>query len=176
MLPVSPPTLAALALRVSAALVERNETVAVAESAAGGLVCAALLGVPGASRYFLGGTVIYTRRAGKALLGLSRDDMVGIRGETEPYAELLAQRIRANLGATWGLSESGAAGPSASPYGDPPGRACIAASGPVSKVATIHTGVTGRAENMGLFAYRVLWMFAEVLASLDKDPPSPRWL
>jgi nicotinamide-nucleotide amidase len=163
-------TLPDLAIRVSTALKERRQTVAVAESAAGGLISAALLAVPGASAFFLGGAVVYTRRAGRALLGLSGADLAGMRGETEPYAELIANKIRDNLGATWGLSESGAAGPVGSPYGDAPGHLCIAVSGPAKVVRTIETANADRAANMNLFARHLLALFDEVLRSQMAAP------
>ena len=78
--------LASLATRIAATLRERGQTVGVIEGSAGGLVSAALLAISGASAYFVGGAVIYTRQAGKTLLGLTAEDMVGIRAETEPYA------------------------------------------------------------------------------------------
>ena len=123
------PSLSVLAERVAAQLKARRETVAVAESSAGGLVSAALLAVPGASAYFLGGAVVYSRRAGKALMGLTAADMDGMRAETEPYARLMAARVREAHRARWGLCESGAAGPSGSPYGDPAGHVCLAVAG-----------------------------------------------
>ncbi|MDB5591850.1 CinA family protein, partial [Enterovirga sp.] len=68
-----------IARRVARRLEDRRETVAVAESSAGGLIAAALLSLPGASRYFLGGAVVYTAAAREALLGIGPDRMVGIR-------------------------------------------------------------------------------------------------
>ena len=157
--------LASLAARVAQTLRERGQTVAVAESSAGGLVCAALLAIPGASAYFRGGSVIYTRRAGRALLGLTADDLAGMRAETEPYAKLVADKIRERLGATWGLGESGAAGPSGSPYGDAPGHVCVAVAGPTVSARTIETGQADRALNMDLFARQLLALFDQVLRS-----------
>lgn len=158
--------LTSLAARIAESLGKRGETVAVVESSSGGLASAALLAIPGASAYFVGGAVIYTRKAGKALLGLTPDDVVGMRGETEPYANLVAGRIRDRLGATWGLSESGAAGPSGSPYGDAPGHVCIAVTGPISRTRTIGTGLSDRPTNMDLFARQLLSLFDEVLQEL----------
>src|SRR6202041_3413328 len=100
-------SLIAAAERVAERLKARGETVAVAESSAGGLISAALLAVPGASAYFLGGSVVYTGKARMALLGLRREDVAGMRSSSEPYALLLARTVRENLGATWGLSETG---------------------------------------------------------------------
>lgn len=162
-LPANLPSLRELAATAGHLLVARAQTVAVSESAAGGLVSASLLAVPGASKYFLGGGVIYTRRAGRALLGLTSDDLAGMRGETTSYAALVAEKIRSHLGATWGIGESGAAGPNPSPYGDAPGHACLAVAGPVSKVWTIGTGVDDRSANMDLFARHLLGTFVEML-------------
>lgn len=160
-------SLAVLAERIGATLRERGQTVAVTESSAGGLVSAALLAIPGASAFFLGGAVVYTRRAGKALLGLTPADVAGMRGETEPYAALVANRIRSQLRATWGIAESGAAGPSGSPYGDAPGHVCVAVAGDATRSRTIETAVGERALNMDLFARQLLALFDEVLQARD---------
>ncbi|MGJ7506066.1 CinA family protein [Variovorax sp. GT1P44] len=157
------PSLSELAGRVGAALKARKETIAVVESSAGGLVSAALLAVPGASAYFLGGAVVYSRRAAKALLGLTADDVAGMRGETEPYALMVAGKIRDSHRASWGISESGAAGPSGSPYGDAPGHVCLAVVGAITQSRTIETASDDRAANMDLFARHLLSMFEEAL-------------
>ncbi|MBS0428732.1 MAG: CinA family protein [Proteobacteria bacterium] len=157
------PPLPTLAHDVAVLLKARRETVAVAESSAGGLVSAALLAVPGASAYFLGGAVVYSRRAGKALMGLTAADMEGMRAETEPYARMMAARVRDAHRATWGLCESGAAGPSGSPYGDPPGHVCIAVAGAATHSRVAATGQAERALNMDLFARELLALFAHVL-------------
>ncbi len=155
--------LASLAARVAASLRERGQTVGVIEGSAGGLVSAALLAIPGASAYFVGGAVVYTRKAGKALLGLTADDVAGMRAETEPYAQLVAGKIRDKLGTTWGLGESGASGPTGSSYGDLPGHVCIAVVGPNTKTRTIETGLSDRGVNMDLFARHLLALFDEAL-------------
>jgi nicotinamide-nucleotide amidase len=141
---------------VGSLLEERRETLAVSESSAGGLIDAALVAVPGASAYYLGGAIVYTLAARSALLGISAQDMAGMRSASEPYASLLAQRVRARLGATWGLSETGASGPTGNRYGDSPGHACIAVSGPVEAVITVATGSADREANMREFTRRAL--------------------
>ena len=152
--------------RIAEILKHRRETVGVAESSTGGLVSAALLAVPGASAYFLGGAVIYTRQARIALLGIDDAAMAGMRSATEPYAALLAATVRGRHGTVWGLGESGAAGPSGNRYGDAAGHACIAISGPAERTATIETGSMDRAGNMRIFAAGLLDIFlAELLAS-----------
>ncbi|MBN8748210.1 Nicotinamide-nucleotide amidohydrolase PncC [Xylophilus ampelinus] len=159
------PPLHTLAHDVAVLLKARRETVAVAESSAGGLVSAALLAVPGASAYFLGGAVVYSRRAGKALMGLTAADMEGLRAETEPYARMMAARVRDMHRATWGLCESGAAGPSGSPYGDAAGHVCVAVAGATLHSRTLATGRSERALNMDLFARELLRQFDELLRS-----------
>ena len=155
--------LAPLAKRVAARLVERRETIAIAESSTGGLISAALLAVPGASAYFLGGAVVYTLASRTAMLGIEKADMAGLRPSTEPYAALLAGRIRERLGATWGLGETGAAGPSGNRYGDLPGHTCIAVAGPTARVTTLETGMGERPVNMAAFAVRALEILAETI-------------
>jgi nicotinamide-nucleotide amidase len=148
--------IASLAAEVAARLRERQQTIAVAESSAGGLINAALVAVPGASAYYLGGGVIYTRAAREALLGIAAAEMSGMRSASEPYARLVAQRVREQLGATWGLAETGASGPTGNRYGDAPGHACLAVAGPVELVTTLETGSGDRAANMGRFARAAL--------------------
>ncbi len=144
-------------------LVERRETLAVSESSAGGLINAALVAVPGACAYYLGGSIVYTAAARSALLGISAREMAGMRSASEPYARLLAQRVRERLGASWGLSETGASGPAGNRYGDSPGHACIAVSGPVEAVITVETGRAEREENMREFARRALALLESCL-------------
>src|SRR6266702_4402767 len=100
----------AIAAELGEALKARKETVAVAESSSGGLISAALLGVAGASAYYLGGAVVYTGKARMVLMDLPREAVAGMRSASEPYALLLARTARERFGATWGVSETGAAG------------------------------------------------------------------
>jgi len=141
---------------VGALLTDRRQTLAAAESSAGGLINATLVAVPGASNYYLGGCIIYTATGRETLLGITAADMTGMRSASEPYAQLLAQRVRDKLGTTWGLAETGASGPRGNRYGDSPGHACIAVSGPVEAVITVETGSAAREANMWVFARRAL--------------------
>lgn len=161
--------LTSLATPVAALLRQRNETIAIAESSAGGLISAALLAVPGASAYFLGGGVIYTQPARRALLDVADDDMKGIRSSTEEYARLKARAIRQLLGATWGLAETGASGPTGNRYGDDPGHACFAVSGPVERALTLETHVADREKNMWSFARAALLLLEAALS--ETRPP-----
>lgn len=145
-----------MAASLGALLKAGRETVAVAESSAGGLISAALLAVPGASAYFLGGGVVYTQAARRSLLGVPDEAVAGIRASTEPYALLKARRVREMLGTTWGLAETGATGPTGNRYGDSAGHACLAVAGPVERVLTLETGQADREANMWAFARAAL--------------------
>lgn len=152
-----------LARPVANLLRARGETVAVAESAAGGLISAALLALPGASAYYLGGGVIYTAKAKEVLAAFNTDEMADFRSATEPYAQLMAFKTRERLGATWGLAETGASGPKGNRYGDAPGHACLAVAGPVERVKTLETGRAGRVENMWAFASAALALLEKAI-------------
>ena len=149
-------TLLPIAEKAAALLKARGETLAVAESSAGGLVCAALLAVPGASAYFRGGAVVYTRDARRALLGIPDAALDGVPPNSEPLAALLAGAARDRLGATWGLGETGAAGPTGNRYGHAAGRACLAVAGPLARSATLESGDADRQANMRLFGAELL--------------------
>jgi nicotinamide-nucleotide amidase len=148
--------LASMASSVATLLKTAQQTVAVAESSAGGLISAALVAVPGASAYYLGGSVIYTQASRRGLLRMSDEALTGMRASTEPYALLKARTMRQQLGATWGLSETGASGPTGNRYGDAAGHACIAVAGPIERVITLETGKMEREDNMWTFAKAAL--------------------
>lgn len=154
-----------LAEKIAARLIERRETIAIAESSTGGLVAAALLAVPGASAYFVGGAVVYTKTARAALLGIGDAEMKGLRPATEAYALLGAKRVREKHSTTWGLGETGATGPSGNRYGDPAGHSCIAIAGPVERTAMLQTGSADRRANMDAFAKRALELLAEAITA-----------
>lgn len=155
--------LIALGAKAGAALKARGDTVAVSESSTGGLISAALLSMPGASAYFIGGGVIYTRQARSALLQIPDDAMRGMRGASEPYALLSARTVRAHCGTVWGLGETGATGPTGNRYGDAAGHSCIAVVGPRERVITLETGSADRVANMFAFSVRALDLLIEAL-------------
>ena len=145
-----------LADRAATLLKESNQTIGIAESSSGGLISAHLLAIPGASRYFIGGSVIYTRVAQKGLLKVTDGQMDGLRASTEEYASLNAKTIKETLETTWGLSETGATGPSGNRYGDSAGHSCVGVSGPVSRAMTFETGVGEIEQNMLSFTKEAL--------------------
>ena len=155
------PDLTSVSESVGALLKETGESLAVSESSCGGLISATLVAVPGASAYYVGGSVVYTRAAQQGLLDVPDSAMEGIRASSEPYAQLNARTVRDRLGTTWAVSETGASGPTGNRYGDSSGHACIAVSGPVEKVITVETGDDNREANMWVFAKAALDLLEE---------------
>ncbi len=125
--------------------------------------------MPGASAYFLGGGVIYTRKARDEIAGIDDAAMSAMRASTEPYARLLAQRARAKLGATWGVGESGATGPTGNRYGDAAGHTCFAIAGPAEAATTLETGSDDRVANMRRFANDVLGALEQALGATGRS-------
>jgi nicotinamide-nucleotide amidase len=152
-----------LAEMIAQRLIARRETIAVAESSTGGLIAAALLAVPGASAYFLGGAIVYTRESRRTLLDIPDSAFAGIRGVTKPLAEVLARGTRKRFATTWSVAEVGAAGPTGNRYGDPAGHSCIAIAGPAERAITVETGSSDRVANMRVFAAAALDLLAQCL-------------
>ena len=150
-------TLLPLAETIAGRLKARGETISIAESSSGGLLSAALLAIPGASAYFVSGAVVYTPRARATLMDIPKRDVIGMRSASEPYALLLAKTARDRFRTTWGLSETGASGPTGNPYGDAAGHTCIALAGPdIERAITLETASADRVENMRAFAKAAL--------------------
>jgi PncC family amidohydrolase len=149
--------------KVAVLLKQRKQTIAIAESSAGGLISAALLGVPGASAYFVGGGVLYTRRAWHTLKGYNEELFAGTRSATEASAIIRARFIRDCYATDWGVGETGAAGPTGNSYGDPSGHTCFAVAGKAERARTLETGSGGRVANMHAFAAAALQLLAECL-------------
>jgi PncC family amidohydrolase len=158
-----------LAEIIAARLIARRETIAIAESSTGGLIAAALLALPGASAYFVGGAVVYTKASRAGLLDIGEADMRNLRPATEAYSALIARRIRDKTGATWSIGETGAAGPTGNRYGDPAGHTCIALSGPVERAVTLRTGSADRRANMDAFAKRALELLLESISATSDN-------
>src|SRR5215510_14336432 len=154
-----------IAEKIAARLIERGETIATAESSTGGLVAAALLAIPGASAYFAGGAVVYTKASRMALLSIGDADMSGLRPATEAYSLLIARRVRERHGATWGFGETGASGPTGNRYGNPAGHTCMAVAGAVERAMALRTGSADRRANMDTFAMRALEFMYETIAA-----------
>ena len=171
-----PELLSSLAAPVAARLVARGDTVAVSESSTGGLIAAALLSIPGASKYFMGGGVIYTQGARRALLTLPDEAVKGIRSSTEAAALVNARTVRERLGTTWAIGETGAAGPTGNRYGDAAGHTCVAVVGPVERARTIETRRGDREANMWAFTRAALELLEQCLDAAPQliGEPQPK--
>jgi nicotinamide-nucleotide amidase len=161
-----------LAAEIARLLTARRETLAIAESSAGGLISAALLAVPGASAFFLGGAVVYTRLSRGVLLGIPDAALAGMGPATEPYAQLLARTARERFGASWALAETGATGPTGNRYGDAAGHACLAVAGPIERTTTVETGRNERGANMQAFTEAALALLGTCLAAAPSSAGS----
>ena len=159
------PTLAAMAEAVATLLKARGETVAVSESSTGGLISCGPAG--GAGRV----GVFHRRRRGlhpQGARGAARAAPRGPSGDAREHrglCVLCASAIRARLGTTWGLGETGATGPSGNRYGDAPGHSCIAVAGPRTRSLTLETGQSDREANMWRFARAALDLLEQVIRS-----------
>lgn len=157
-------TLLPLAQKVAETLKARGEAIAIGESAGGGLVSAALIAQPGASAFFLGGTVIYTPQAGRAIRDRTTLNLKGLEPLTPAFAQELADGYRRQMQCDWTTSEMGAAGAAGSPYGPKPGTAVVAVSGPVSDARLVETGMDNRIDNMRAFGKAQLELLLECMA------------
>ncbi len=154
-----------LAEKIGAMLKDRRENIAVAESTTGGLISAALLSVPGASAYFIGGAVVYTLKARRAMLEIPDSAFAGIKSVTEQGAMILARAARTRFAVTWSIAEIGASGPTGNRYGDAAGHSCVAIAGPVERSLTVETGSPDRLANMRTFSAAALNLLTECMSS-----------
>lgn len=158
------PELTPLAQSVAEKLKHREETISVTESSTGGLISAALLAIPGASAYFMGGSVVYTLPSRKKILGITRADVEGMEPLTSEMVSAFAQKARAQLETTWAIAELGVAGPTGARYGHPPGLSVLAIDGPVQLTKLVETGSADREENMWAFTQAALELLDEALS------------
>jgi nicotinamide-nucleotide amidase len=156
------------AQKLGALLKDRHETVAVAESTTGGLISAALLSVAGASAYFVGGGVVYTLKARRAILEVPDSAFAGIKSVNEEGAMILARAARERFAVTWSISEIGASGPTGNRYGDPAGHSCIAVAGSVERSITVETGNGDRIANMRAFATAALDLLTQSIGAAPR--------
>jgi nicotinamide-nucleotide amidase len=152
---------------IAAILTRAHETVSVAESSAGGLISACLLSIPGASAFFVGGSVLYSYQIRKELLGLGKEEHKVYGGSTPELILEIARRFRRKIGTDWVIAEGGAAGPTKSPYGHNAGYTALAVAGPIERATSIETGKSDRSENMSEFVTALLSFFFDVLKERD---------
>jgi nicotinamide-nucleotide amidase len=118
-----------LDVEVHRRLEERGATVAVAESLTGGLLGAALTAMPGASRTFRGGVLVYATDLKERLLGVPEPLLAAEGAVSERVASAMAAGVRDRLEATFGVALTGVAGPDPQD-GKAPGTVFVAVAGP----------------------------------------------
>ncbi|KAF7960827.1 hypothetical protein EAE96_000500 [Botrytis aclada] len=154
-------------IEVAKLLKERGETVSVAETAAGGIISASILSTPGASKVFKGGLTVYTLESRIAFAGWTPETIASYSGPTPEVVAGIAENVRAKLGSTYCVCESGTAGPGASGEGRnrQPGYVALAIAtekGTYKKESSTGLG-SDREGNMVAFAKEALAFLRDVL-------------
>ena len=106
----------------------RQATLAVAESCTGGLIAQRITGIPGSSRSFLGGAIVYSDPLKTAFANVPPDLIAQHGAVSSETAEAMAKGIRQRTGASLGLAVTGIAGPTGGTEGKPVGLVYIALS------------------------------------------------
>jgi PncC family amidohydrolase len=132
-----------LAERVHALLQERGETLATAESLTGGRLAAALTGVPGASKSYVGGVVAYATSVKQAVLGVPAELVAQYGVISAECALAMARGAAGVIGASWGIGTTGVAGPELQ-EGKPAGTVHVGLVGPGASQALALELVGGR--------------------------------
>ena len=115
-------------ITLAKSLTASKQTVALAETSSGGMMATELLALRGASAFFKGGVVAYSKGAKEVLLGLDPAKSKPTAGEA--HALELARAARDHLGSDWAIGETGVAGPTANSHGVAPGVCALAVVGP----------------------------------------------
>ncbi|KAF2634530.1 competence/damage-inducible protein-like protein cinA [Massarina eburnea CBS 473.64] len=169
--PFPPPELREIVQEVASLLKDRKETISVAETAAGGLLSAALLSCPGASGYYKGGLTLYTLESRIAFAGWTQDFLKTYSGPTPEIVAGLAEHTRKTLGSTYTVSESGTAGPTGgSTRNRTPGYVALAVAKDGDTITReVETGLAGdREANMLRFAVEGLRLLRDVIKGEGK--------
>ncbi|KAH7081843.1 competence/damage-inducible protein-like protein cinA [Paraphoma chrysanthemicola] len=156
---------------VASLLRERTETISVAETAAGGLISAALLSYPGASKYYKGGLTLYTLESRIAFAGWTPQHIENYKGPTPDIVSGLAEHTRKTLGSTYTVSESGTAGPTGGTTRNrTPGYVALAVAKDGGETITreVETGSNEREANMVRFAVEGLKLVRDVIKGEGK--------
>ncbi|KAJ5772541.1 competence/damage-inducible protein CinA [Penicillium odoratum] len=164
-----PPSLQPLIQEVFDLLRARNETISVAETAAGGLISACLISAPGASAIYKGGTTVYTLESRLSFGGWTSESVNGYTGPTTEIVAGLADHSRLTLGSTYAISESGTAGPTGGTTKNrTPGYVALAVSSAQGKFTReFETGSNDRAANMVVFAREALKLLRDVISQVE---------
>jgi len=163
-----PPTVLKVAAEAVATLLRtRKESISVAETAAGGLISAALLSTPGASAFYKGGLTLYTLQSRIEFAGWTQANIEGYKGPTPEVVTGLAENVRQKLGSTYCVSESGTAGPTGgNTKNRTPGYVALAVAsehGPTLSTELDTGNGSNREQNMVDFAVKALELVKEAI-------------
>jgi nicotinamide-nucleotide amidase len=155
-----------LAAAAGAALLRRGATLAVVEATAGGLLCARLVSVPGASAWFERGVVAYSAKAKRELTGIAAGLLRSEGAVSQAAVGAMAEGLRRRVGVDFALAESGIAGPQTGRRsGKPVGSAVMAVAGPARTVTEERIYAGSRVEVMEKIAERCLELLIEEVGS-----------
>ncbi|KAK0345405.1 hypothetical protein LTR91_019302 [Friedmanniomyces endolithicus] len=152
--------------QISTLLKSRNETVSIAETAAGGLISSSILSTPGTSSIYKGGLTLYTLPSRIAFAGWSQETISNYKGPTTEIVTGLARHVRKDLESTYTIAESGTAGPTggATPNRKPGYVALAVDCEQGTFVRELDTGLgTDRVGNMKRFAVEALTLLRDVI-------------
>jgi nicotinamide-nucleotide amidase len=151
-------------------LIQRQETVSVAESSAGGRICDLLTDRAGSSAWFGGGMIAYSNVSKQQVAGITAEALSRSGAVSEETALALAEGARRLFGSTWGIGETGIAGPQTGRRSaKPAGLTYVAVAGPggFRRAIEVNTGSGARAENKQAFAITALQLLAEELEKVQ---------
>lgn len=148
---------------------QQEITVATAESCTGGNVAGRITRIAGSSAYMMGGIVSYSNDAKANLLGVSRETLENPGAVSEECATQMAEGARRALGATFGVSTTGIAGPSGGTARKPVGLVYIGVSGPHGSSVEEHQFSGDRAQVIESATVRALAMLVEVVRKLAQE-------
>ena len=154
-----------VAAAVVAGLVARGETLATAESLTGGLIGGALTTVPGASAAYRGGVITYATDVKRVLVGVPADVLASAGVISSATVTAMAVGVREAIGASWGLSVTGVAGPDPQ-EGHQPGEVWVGLVGPGFPAAALRFDLAGDRDRVraATVAEALGWLAAELAA------------
>ena len=151
---------------IAALLREHGLTIAVAESASGGLISHLITNVPGSSDYFRGAVVAYDNEVKVRVLGVSRETLARYGAVSYETGEEMAHGVRRLMHANIGLSDTGVAGPAGATLEKPVGLFYVGISSDLDTSVVEHTFSGNRLENKQSAAEMALTMLKEHLVRL----------
>ena len=150
-------------IRVGPLLLQRGATMASAESCTGGLIGHLVTNVPGSSDYYLGGVIAYANEVKQNILGVRAETLASVGAVSQETAIQMAHGVCRLLGADYGLSVTGIAGPTGATPGKPVGLVYIGLVGPGVERCERHVWGQDRVGNKVASARRALQMLIEHL-------------